>query len=410
MELVVKVGRDVSGADARDRDRTVAEGRILAELDHPNLARVYDLDFDHDRPFLVMEYVRGRNLRQVAEQQPFGPRQAASLIAKVARALAPAHARGVIHLDVKPDNIVIDEAGQPRLIDFGIARIQDAWAHDTAEADAIRGTLGYVAPEQARGEQTDGRSDVFALGATLYFLLVGRGPLAGLSVDDVLDRAQRCDFDRQALHSAGIPGALRRICLRAVANGSRGIASRENGKKNGEKLERGHAREALDGRPLRRDFRLQCALPGSTPDASGNVLIVTEGQRVAFRVEADLDCYLGVWHVDDRGNVTQLFPNKSEPNHLVRAGEARTVPRAGVRATVSHGAEYVHIAASTEWWAPVVGREMGPDVVFALADERTGGGETPRGFVSDQSPAVSEDIIPFHVRAKQQLPATQETR
>src|SRR5262249_39835795 len=163
------------------REPLVAEGRLLAELDHPNLARVYDLDFHQDRAFLVMEYVRGRSLDQYAKQEPLTPPRAAGLVAQGARALALLHRRGVLHLDIKPRNIVMDEAGRPRLIDFGLARLRHAWAAERDEADQIGGTVPYMAPEQARGQSAGlgPRSDVFGLGATLYFLLVGRAPFAG---------------------------------------------------------------------------------------------------------------------------------------------------------------------------------------------------------------------------------------
>jgi predicted Ser/Thr protein kinase len=119
-DLVLKLGRHPVGAD--ERASLVAESRLLADLEHINLVRIYDLDFHHDRPFLVMEYVHGRNLEQYAAEEPVTPRQAAALVAKLAGALAMVHRRGILHRDIKPRNILIDEAGEPRLIDFGLAR------------------------------------------------------------------------------------------------------------------------------------------------------------------------------------------------------------------------------------------------------------------------------------------------
>lgn len=216
LELVVKLGHKPSGLEGSDRDRLVEEGKILAQLDHPNLARVVDLDFYQDRPFLVMEYVRGRNLRQRIEEEPLGPRQAAVLLAKVARALASAHARGVLHLDLKPGNIVIDESGEPRIIDFGVGQIRDAWVEDAAEPETIAGTPGFMAPEQARAEPADARTDVFAAGALLYHLLTGHAPFAADSAAESLVLAARCDFDRDALRTAAAPAGLERICRRAM--------------------------------------------------------------------------------------------------------------------------------------------------------------------------------------------------
>jgi hypothetical protein len=163
-----------------------------------------------------MEYVRGRNLEQYAQQRRLRPRQAAALVARLARALAVAHRRGVVHLDLKPGNIMVDEAGQPRIIDFGLAQFRHGWRGDDA-AEVSGGTPAFMAPEQARGEQVGPASDIFALGSVLYTLLVGKPPFRGKNVQEVLGQARRGDFDRTALRTAGVPRRLERICLRAMA-------------------------------------------------------------------------------------------------------------------------------------------------------------------------------------------------
>lgn len=217
-EVVIKLSRVPLSEDGPPHDLLSAEGKLLAELDHPNLARVYDLDVHDRRPFLVMEYVRGCNLEQFAQQRRLTPRAAASLVARLARALAVAHRRSIVHQDIKPRNIVIDEAGQPRLIDFGLACCRHAWAAQP-QSDSISGTPAYMAPEQARGEneRVDPRSDLFALGGVLYFLLVGKAPFSGRNVQETLDRAGRGDYDKSALRKARIPRRLEGICLRALA-------------------------------------------------------------------------------------------------------------------------------------------------------------------------------------------------
>jgi serine/threonine-protein kinase len=106
----------------------ISEGRTLAQLDHPGLARVIDLDFEGDRPFLVPEYVRGCTLDRYAADEPPTPRRAAGLMAELARTVAYLHADGVVHQDIKPRNIVLGGAGPPRVIDFGLARLRQAWA------------------------------------------------------------------------------------------------------------------------------------------------------------------------------------------------------------------------------------------------------------------------------------------
>src|SRR5262249_54964238 len=213
--LVLKLSREPVRAD--QRASLEIEGRQLHDLVHPNLVRVEDLDFHEGRPFLVMEYVHGRNLEDYAREEPVAPRRAAAMVAKLAGALALGHGRGVIHRDIKPTNILVDEAGEPRLIDFGLARIRHAWSEPTDPTWG--GTLAYMAPEQARLEhdRIGPRSDLFGLGAVLYFLLTAQAPFVGDTLDEVWDRARRCEFEAGAFRLARVPRRLERICRKAMA-------------------------------------------------------------------------------------------------------------------------------------------------------------------------------------------------
>jgi hypothetical protein len=192
---------------------------VLAELEHPGLARVYDLDFDADRPYLVMEFVRGCHLEQYARQRRVTSVEAARLVAAAARALHVAHSRGVLHLDLKPRNILVDERGQPRLIDFGLARCENAWGHSVVMPVGLFGTVAYMAPEQVRGDAAGLtlQSDLYALGGVLFFLLTGHAPREGDSFTDLLLRASRGEWNQQLLEQPEIPADLRRVCRRAMA-------------------------------------------------------------------------------------------------------------------------------------------------------------------------------------------------
>jgi tRNA A-37 threonylcarbamoyl transferase component Bud32 len=216
-ELVLKLSKRACVRDRADRDQFVVEGKVLADLEHPNMVRIFDLDFHEDHPFLVMEFVRGRNLQQAASQQRPVPRQAAAWVAQVARAVALVHSRGIVHQDIKPKNILIDESGRARLIDFGLAHWRHAWAEDAVPSGG--GTLAYMAPEQARDERAriGPRSDIFGLGGVLYFLLTGQAPYRGQSKAEVWGHAVRCDYDATALRGPAIPRGLAQICLRAMA-------------------------------------------------------------------------------------------------------------------------------------------------------------------------------------------------
>ena len=208
-----------SSPDLPQDSRLIAEGRILAEIEHANLARVYDLDYHEGRPFLVMEYLRGLNLAQYVQQNQLAPRAAAALVAKIARAVGVVHRRGVLHLDIKPQNIVVDDQGNPKLLDFGLARWDALWKQSAAQGAGMGGSVAYMPPEQALGdaERVGLRSDVFALGAVLYYLLIGQSPYGPGSLMDIWDLAREGKYDREALRDKVRSKRLQDICARALA-------------------------------------------------------------------------------------------------------------------------------------------------------------------------------------------------
>jgi predicted Ser/Thr protein kinase len=213
-DLAIKIAHDPCPID---QSLLKADAERLSELEHPNLVRVHDLDTHEGRPFVVMEFVRGNTLQQVADQARPSPRQAAEWVGAIARALAYVHRQGVVHQDIKPKNIMLDESGRPRLIDFGMARWRHAWSGKRTGPSG--GTLAFMAPEQARGEteRIGAPSDIFALGGVLYFLLTGKSPFGGRTDRERWTRARQCDFDQSALRSKRIPRGLERIVLKAMA-------------------------------------------------------------------------------------------------------------------------------------------------------------------------------------------------
>jgi serine/threonine protein kinase len=207
-----------SQADTPARDQMRREGRLLAQCDHPNLVRVVDLDVHEGRPFVVMEYVPGLTLEQFVAQDRPGPRQAARLVAELARAVAYLHARGIIHQDLKPRNVLIDAQGRPRLIDLGLVRLQHAWSEDSTRWTG--GTAAYMSPEQAmsRADAIGPRTDVFGLGGLLYHMLTGRPLYQGASRLSVLRQALNAEYLPVRQMNPRVPRALERICHKALAN------------------------------------------------------------------------------------------------------------------------------------------------------------------------------------------------
>ena len=178
---------------ARDDDlqrRFVREARLAARLAHPNVVRVFDVGEDDGRPFIAMEYVEGETLAEfVGRRGRVSPKEAATLGTQMCAGLAAAHAAGLVHRDVKPQNLLLGTDGVLKLGDFGIAAGQEGTR--LTLAGTVLGTAGYLAPEQARGEQVTAAADIFASGAVLYELLTGEpartaGSLAELGSADGL--------------------------------------------------------------------------------------------------------------------------------------------------------------------------------------------------------------------------------
>jgi serine/threonine protein kinase len=193
------------------------EGKLLAQLDHPNLVRVVDLDVHEGRLFVVMERVHGLTLDQFADQHRPGPRRAAALVGELARAVAYLHARGVVHQDIKPRNVLIDEDGRPRLIDFGLARQRHVWSSDAD--NPIGGTAEYMSPEQALGrtDRLGPCTDIFGLGGLLYHLLTHRPLYQGATWISSRWQAMNADYVPISQVNPAAPRSLELICRKALS-------------------------------------------------------------------------------------------------------------------------------------------------------------------------------------------------
>jgi len=181
--VAVKVLPTALAADPVARERFLREARTAAGLSHPNIGPIHLVEARGDWVYFVMAFVDGETLRQRVERRgPLTPRAAAKLMQEAAWALAYAHERGVVHRDVKPDNIMIERGSDRTIVmDFGIAAVGPP-----GPAGEVVGTARFMSPEQACGEAVDGRADLYALGATLFFALTGRGPFDAASVPALL--------------------------------------------------------------------------------------------------------------------------------------------------------------------------------------------------------------------------------
>src|SRR6059058_2580870 len=159
-------------------ERFRREARAVAQLAHPNIVTVIDRGEQDGRQFIVFEYVDGMNLKELLDQEgPLDPREAIELALQVARGLSFAHENGLVHRDVKPQNVLIDADGRAKVTDFGIAHALDV--DGMTITGTIMGSSNYIAPEQARGEPVDEQSDIYSLGCVLYELLTGEVPFDG---------------------------------------------------------------------------------------------------------------------------------------------------------------------------------------------------------------------------------------
>src|ERR1700704_6341393 len=191
--LVIKVLPAELTVKEANLKRFEREARLASSLDHPNICTIFDLNEINGIHFIAMQYIEGRNVRQLVHGRPLSLESALSITLQVTDALAAAHERGIIHRDIKAGNVMVTPTGQVKVLDFGLAKLLDEEAARTSgihhteltEVGIPYGTATYAAPEQARGDRVDARADIFSTGVLLYEMLTGTWPFRGKTAIDV---------------------------------------------------------------------------------------------------------------------------------------------------------------------------------------------------------------------------------
>ena len=213
-DVAVKIMREDAASDETVRSRFCAESHAVAMLSHPNIVAVYDVRHSDELEYIVMELVDGVTLLQYMEKKGQLPwNEALHFARQIAKALAHAHSRGIIHRDIKPHNIMLLRDGTIKVADFGIAALENELHEQNGEAV---GSIHYIAPEQARGELPDPRSDLYSLGVVMFEMFTGRKPYLGDTIQEIAIKHMNAEPPSMTGLNPALPPELERITLKAM--------------------------------------------------------------------------------------------------------------------------------------------------------------------------------------------------
>lgn len=225
--VVIKTLLPELSASESARRRFEREARLASALDHPNICAIYDIGDSDGLFYIVMPFIEGRTLKQIIDRQPLEVLSALSIAIQVADAIAAAHSRGIVHRDIKPTNVIVNDQGLVKVLDFGLAKMiagEEPGGVSPAEMEKSMteigvpyGTTGYGSPEQASGERVDHRTDIFSLGVVLYEMVTGRQPFKGRNRIEVLHSVINDEPDPVYDVNPGLDAGLQEILERALA-------------------------------------------------------------------------------------------------------------------------------------------------------------------------------------------------
>ncbi|MFL6281266.1 MAG: serine/threonine-protein kinase, partial [Vicinamibacterales bacterium] len=215
-QVAIKILPEQLAKDEEWKERFFREARTVAQLNHPNIAGIYSIDQQGDTLFIAMELIEGESLATVMSRGPMIPADAVRVAVHVADGLSEAHAKGIVHRDIKPDNIILSSR-YVKVLDFGIAK-QIGGTADPAltQGGMVMGTPHYMSPEQALGRAVDARTDIFSLGVVLYEMLSGTKPFLGDAITEVLLKIVMSEPRDIAAAAAGITPALASVVRRCM--------------------------------------------------------------------------------------------------------------------------------------------------------------------------------------------------
>jgi serine/threonine protein kinase/predicted Zn-dependent protease len=201
-------------SDPHPLERFQQEARAAAALNHPNICTIYEIEEHHNRPFIAMELLEGKTLKDLLSEGPLDLKQLLEWAIQIARALEAAHASGIIHRDIKPANLFVTQRGQAKILDFGLAKLLPD-GEKTAPSSAV-GTMAYMSPEQMRGEELDERTDLFSFGVVLYEMATGQLPFLGQTplpheLERVINKALEKDRELRYRSAAEVLSDLERF-------------------------------------------------------------------------------------------------------------------------------------------------------------------------------------------------------